>query len=206
MRARSVVGIPLRATGVHRPTDVRCHTSTDLDRCTPVARSGIPTTDLARTAAGPRQVRQLVTAQPHHRGRAAQARAPAPDADPHPDAARPAGTPRHPDLRAVIDAHADRDGGHRQRVRDARPQPAGGARHPGSSAAPSASRSGRVSSPRSTSPGLTAGWRSSSRANTIARTRQSGRPTSSRSSSSRDSAGPSSRSAGVPTWIDGSGC
>ncbi len=46
-RGQPVVSIP-RGT-MHRPAGVRCHTSTDLDRCTPVARSGIPTTDLART-------------------------------------------------------------------------------------------------------------------------------------------------------------
>jgi very-short-patch-repair endonuclease len=33
----------------HRPSDVRCHQSTDLDRCSLVARDGIPTTDLSRT-------------------------------------------------------------------------------------------------------------------------------------------------------------
>jgi hypothetical protein len=32
-----------------RPSDARCHTSTDLDRCTIAPRSGIPCTDLART-------------------------------------------------------------------------------------------------------------------------------------------------------------
>jgi hypothetical protein len=33
----------------HRPSGVRCHQSTDLDRCELVDRSGIPTTDLPRT-------------------------------------------------------------------------------------------------------------------------------------------------------------
>ncbi|MDP1819076.1 MAG: hypothetical protein Q8K58_04180 [Acidimicrobiales bacterium] len=33
----------------HRSDAVRCHESTDLDRCTVVARAGIPTTDLPRT-------------------------------------------------------------------------------------------------------------------------------------------------------------
>lgn len=59
LAAAALHGIPGFGRGVpeisiprgvdHRATDVRIHTSTDLDRCTRVLVDGIPTTDLART-------------------------------------------------------------------------------------------------------------------------------------------------------------
>lgn len=59
MAAAALHGIPGFGRGVpeisiprgvdHRASDVRIHTSTDLDRCTRVLVDGIPTTDIART-------------------------------------------------------------------------------------------------------------------------------------------------------------
>jgi len=93
----------------HRPDDARCHESTDLDRCKVIARCGIPTTDLPRTLldlgrfVGAQRLNRVVEDARRSHGLDLTALIST--------LARHARQGRHgiQRLRAVIDAHADRD-------------------------------------------------------------------------------------------------